>query len=140
MVQEPTKVTDAQHHEHIDCTFCRQQVESCEATIRDLRLDVEHKQMHIEALASDVTLLGRLEQELAAKERLAQASRESWDAFKEEANREREARVQAEQERERLTLEMETWKHGLRDFYTSRLAEVEQRLDETLEAWEKDNQ
>ena len=124
MVQEPTEMTDAQHHEHIDCTFCRQQAESCEATIRDLRLDVEHKQMHIEALASDVTLLKeqvrRLEQELTG-------TRDAWELY----GTEKRARVQAEQERDEADAghadEYRIWVKMI-DAETARRKQAEQRL------------
>jgi chromosome segregation ATPase len=98
------------------CELCESEYkaahESCEAVIR------------------------RLEQELTGAQSYARALETTYNNVMADARAATEAQRRLEQERERLTLEMETWKHGLRDFYTSRLAEVEQRLGEALRVLE----
>jgi len=94
-----------------------------EATIRELRLAVEEKEMHIEALASDVTLLKeqvrRLEQELTG-------TRDAWELY----GTEKRARVQAEQERDEADAghadEYRIWVKMI-DAETARRKQAEQR-------------
>jgi hypothetical protein len=93
--------------------------EACEATIRILQQQSDREDEKVR----------RLEQHLEWAQHQSMADGIARDKAEASVRR-------LEQERERLTLEMETWKHGLRDFYTSRLAEVEQRLAEALQAYD----